>query len=502
MKKILVKMWFAISVFLVASCTDDITTLNDNPKAYSSGSVGAETFFANATRELTDNLLDGFNFKIWAQQFAETTYFTTSNYTLTDVGSGFWTNLYMDVLNDYKEAKRLINENPTVYPGVDQNQLALVEIMEVYTYAILVNTYGNIPYSDALDASLASEALDPDNTTPAYDDAEAIYDDLLSRLDAALAMIDVDADNAGTLAFGESDLIYADDLAMWVKFGNSLKLRMGMILAEYNSGKAEAIVESVDFDNLISSNSENAELDYLATTPNTNPVWVWLVQSGREDYVASNTLMDMMQAPATDDPRIPLYYTVDNEGGYSAGTYGTSNAYVNFSKAGANITAETWPGILIDYVEVEFYLAEAAARGYTIDGVSAAEHYENAVTASIVYWGGSEADAATYLADPDVAFATAIGATNIQKIARQRYIGLFNRGFLAWVEYRRLNYPELNVPASTPGGPFPDRYTYPVSEQTSNYENYTAAAAAMGTDELTTLVFWDVSSSGINDAIN
>lgn len=483
-------------MFVAASC-DDITSENTNPKAYQSGSVGPEAFFANATRELTDNITfggdggySGMYFKLWAQQFAETTYYTTSSYTLTDIGATFWTNIYMDVLNDYEEARKIIVANPSLYEGVDKNQLALIEVMEVYTYSLLVTAYGDIPYSGALDESLLSEALDPDNTTPAYDDGEAVYNDLLDRLDAAIADLDPEVDNAGALAFGESDIIYADDISLWIKFANSLKLRMGMLLAVYNSAQAKSIVESVDFDNLISSNDENGQLQYLSSTPNTNPIYVALVQSGREDYVASNTLMDIMQAPDMDDPRIPLYYTVDNDGGYSGGTYGTSNAYVNFSKAGDIMVSPTWPGLLLDYVEVEFFLAEAAARGYSVTG-TAEEHYENGITASIVYWGGSEADAASYIADPDVAYTTALGSNAVQKIARQRYIAMFNRGFEEWVDYRRLNYPVLNTPPA-PGGSFPYRYTYPVSEQTSNEENYTAAAAAIGSDELSTLLFWDV----------
>jgi hypothetical protein len=215
-----------------------------------------------------------------------------------------------------------------------------------------------------------------------------------------------------------------------------------------------------------------------------------LIQSGRQDYVASNTMMDIMQAPSYDDPRIPFYYTEDGAGDYSGGTYGAGNSYATFSKAGEKVTSETWPGILIDYAEVEFYLAEAAAKGFSVAG-SAAEHYENGVIASIEYWGGSKSDAMDYLADPDVAFATALGANDIQKIARQKYIAMFNRGIEAWVDYRRFDYPVFNVPPN-PGGPFPYRYTYPNAEQTSNEENYTSAAAAIGGDVLDNKLFWDV----------
>ena len=490
MKKYISRTILAASVILATACVDDITSLNVNPKAYQSGLVPEGPFFANASRNVVDAVTYGMSFKIWAQQYAETTYFTTSNYTLTDVGSGFWSTLYQSVLNDLKESKKILLENPSFYEGVDKNKLAQVEIMEVYTYSLLVTTFGDIPYSGALNTGLKSEALDPENLTPEYDDGEEVYSDLLNRLDAAIANLDPNADNGGDLGFGESDLLFGDDITLWVKFANSLKLRMGMIISDSNPSLAKSVVESIDMADLITSNSEVAQLQYLETTPNTNPIWVGLIQSGREDYVASNTMMDIMEAPAVDDPRIPEYYTLDNYGGYSGGTYGTSNAYVNFSKAGSKVTSPTWPGIIIDYAEVEFLLAEALAKGFSVSG-TVAEHYEKGIRASMDYWGVASAAANLYIADSDVAYSTAIGGTAIQKIARQKYIAMFNRGFEAWGDYRRFDYPVFNTPPN-PGGPFPLRYSYPVAEQTSNGESYTAAAAAIGRDDLDVRLFWDV----------
>ena len=99
----------------------------------------------------------------------------------------------------------------------------------------------------------------------------------------------------------------------------------------------------------------------------------------------------------------------------------------------------------MDYVEVEFLLAEAAERN--LGGVTgAATHYNNAILASMAYWGVSDADAATYLARHAVAYATATG-TYKQKIGTQKWLGLFDRGVEGWAEWRRLDYPVLNVSA-------------------------------------------------------
>lgn len=483
MKK-LIKALYAAALLLVVttSCNDDITSINTNPKAYQTGSVPGETFFSNATRNLTDAVTYGFTFKLMAQQFAETTYFSTTAYNLVDVGSGFWVSMYRDVLLDYKEAKTLIKAKPSLYPDVDQNKLAIIEIMEVYTYSLLVNTFGNVPYAGASGSGLKSEALNPDNLVPQYDDAAAIYDDLFARLDKAISQLKTGADS-----FGSADLIYKGNVASWLKFANSLKLRMAMTLADVNATKAKSIAEAAATAGVFKANSDNAALVYLSTTPNTNPIWVGLIQSSREDYVASNTMMDMLKT--SNDPRITLYYTKDNAGGYSGGIYGRSNAYITYSKAGAAMTATTTPGVLLSYDEVAFYLAEAAARGYSVGG-TAESFYNAGITASILYWGGTAAAATTYLAEPTVAFATATGSTPLQKIARQKYLALFNRGLEAWTEYRRFDYPTFNKPP-IPQGDFPLRYTYPNSEQNANINNYAAAAAAIGGDKLTTKVFWD-----------
>ena len=97
--------------------------------------------------------------------------------------------------------------------------------MEVYSWTVLVNTFGDVPYS---------EALDPENSLPKYDDAATIYNDLLTRLDASLALL-----NPATTSFGTADLLYAGNVAKWVKFGNSLKLRMGMLIADVDAGEGQ-----------------------------------------------------------------------------------------------------------------------------------------------------------------------------------------------------------------------------------------------------------------------
>src|SRR5678815_3242792 len=119
-------------------------------------------------------------------------------------------------------------------------------------------------------------------------------------------------------------------------------------------------------------------------------------------------------------------------------------------------------------------------------GGTAEDHYNKAITASIMSWDGVAGD---YLAQSNVKYATASG-TYKQKIARQEYIALYNRGFDAWTLIRRLDYPQMAVPV-TALSDFPVRFTYPILEQNINASNYNAASTAIGGDEVTTKLFWD-----------
>ena len=199
------------------------------------------------------------------------------------------------------------------------------------------------------------------------------------------------------------------------------------------------------------------------------------------------------------DPRIGLYFTkIDTAGngnpedmvylGAVAGLDG-AQSYQNFSHFQDIFFAPTFPAMIIDYIETEFFLAEAAQRGgYAVSG-SAEEHYNNAIKASIVYWGGSEADAGAYIASDKVKY----NADNWKElIGTQKWLALYNRGIEAWNEWKRLDYPKLNPPENMTYGDIPLRFVYPYNEKVQNEDNWAAASAKIGGDKTSTPVFWDV----------
>ena len=111
---------------------------------------------------------------------------------------------------------------------------------------------------------------------------------------------------------------------------------------------------------------------------------------------------------------------------------------------------------------MEFYLAEAVERGFVVPG-TAIGHYNNGVTASITYWGGTAAEAVAYLAQPSVMYTP--GATYKQKLGVQQWLAFYNRGWDAWTSWRRLDSPQLELAADALTDVIPVRFPYPVTNR-------------------------------------
>ena len=489
MKKILL-IGLPALLLSATSCVDSLDDYNVDPK--SPIQVPAVTLVSTAeralAREVTSSSVNNNPFRLYVQYWAETTYFDESIYDIKtrQIDRNSWNQFYRGggtadpsidatgVLRNLLEAKNLITADASLDPKVKANQLACIEVLAVYTWSVLVNEFGNIPYTEALDIT---------KPLPKYDDAKTIYSDLFTRLDAAIVAIDA---SAGGL--GGADLIYQGSGQMkgWKMFANSLKLRMALIIADVDQDKAKTYAAQAA-PNVFTSNADNATLDFLASTPNTHPVWEDLVGSGRKDFIGTSFFINRLKALS--DPRLPIYFQpVSGTSDFIGGKYGQGNVAANFSNPGTALEDPQQPGVLESYSEVEFLLAEAAARGFGVTGTEAG-HYTAAVTASIEEWGGSAADAATYLAQPTVAYATATGSFK-EKIGVQKWIALYNQPTQAWTEWRRLDYPVLTKPEGALSD-IPLRLTYPTPEGNVNGANYTAASAAIGGDQVTSKIFWD-----------
>lgn len=484
------------SLLLNTSCTKNLADLNVDPKNPSV--VPSGSLFLNGEKNLSDALNSTANgvspFRVLAQSWTENTYVSEANYILSaaDAPTGWWNALYAtttgtvnstsgvavsttSVLNSLVAAKKAFPTDVTDAATL-RNDLIITDILQVYAYSLLVNTYGNIPYTQAFHDSIPF---------PKYDDARTVFYDLLTRLDTAITGL-----NAGGGSLSSYDKIYGGDPTQWKKFAATLKLKLALIVADVDPATAATKVQEAIATGVFSSNSDNAILKYQASpTGNTNPVYQSLVASGRHDYSPTNLIINTLLA--WNDPRLPLYYKQYN-GSYLGAVPGAGNGYVKFSQFSDQWLAATFPGDLLDYSETSFLLAEAAERGISVGG-TAENYYDSAVTASIEYWGGSAADAATYLAQPSVAYGTATGDWR-QKIGYQKWIAYANRGWDAWTEIRRLGYPDLddvNPPVSA-SVKLPRRFNYPGNEQTSNPTHWAEAVKAVtgGSADLLSVNLW------------
>jgi hypothetical protein len=463
-------------ILLCCGCSKDLESLNKDTKNATSAS--SESFVNAAIKNLGD-VMFSITYqpsgtyqisRIWAQQISSVTY----NEGATFFTNFTWNSVYMSVLKNLDEGSKIAAATTPVGasgPAIQKNQLAVIEILNVYTYSTLVEAFGNIPYT---------EALDFNNVSAKYDDAQTVYADLIRRLNTAINNLDP------TVTGYSSDLIYNGNITRWKKFGNSLKLKMGMRIIDKDAvlGAATVIAAAPG---VITANADNAVLKYLSSPPNTNPLWTSLAVGNRKDYVGGKPFVDLMNT--LNDPRRPIFFKPVN-GAYIGSPSGAVVTYELFSPFGAAFFEPTLPGIFLDYSTVEFLLAEAAERALIGSPATAESHYNAAIRASFDYYGvGSGATA--YLAQPGVAYTTATGTWK-QKIGTQKWLALFNQGFEAWTEYRRLDYPVLSAP---PGSFIPTvavRLTYPIVEQTINSASYKSAVAAMGGDLMTIKLFWDV----------
>src|SRR5690606_25535049 len=227
MKKILI---IGIILTTIVSC-DDLTEINRDVK--NPATVPAPPLLANAQKDLFDFMtstnVNVNNFRLWAQQWAQTTYADESNYELVErnVNGAAWNTLYANVLRDLDEAKRSAEADPVLPEPEKANQIAIAEVLSVFTYHVLVDLFGDIPYSAAL----------TDDPTPEYDEASDVYMKLIERLNAAIPNLQ------GDNGLGNSDLVYGGNSEKWVLFANSLKLRLAMRLRDYDPNLSQTLAE-------------------------------------------------------------------------------------------------------------------------------------------------------------------------------------------------------------------------------------------------------------------
>lgn len=455
---------------VAAACDQGLTELNVDPN--NPPFVAAPAVLPEAQQRAV-NLALGSNFNLtmmglWSQSFAKIQYIDEDRYRLRSTTlDAHWATFYGDALQDFQ---KIIEQGDSVGRP---NWTAIGSIMQQWTFQIVTDTWGDVPYSEAL--------LGAANTTPKYDAQKDIYYGMMARLAAASAMI-----QPGGVSFGDEDGIYGGDMVAWRKFSNSLRLRMAMRISNVDPAKAQAEVVAALAapGGVFTSNADNAGLHYSGAVPSDNPIYAIFHEGQRYDQVISKTTVDSLKN--LNDPRLAVYAAPAPNGcagggvycGYPNGTV-TASDFAALSPIGDAFKEDpTAPSWMMTYSEVLFLKAEAAARGW-IAG-SAADFYAQGIRASMEQWGISDSDITTYLAQPAVAYA------GLRSIYMQKWISLYGNGPEQFASWRRetvnggQHAPHLTPAPEATTQVVPYRVYYPASEQSTNADNWSAAVTANG----------------------
>jgi hypothetical protein len=488
----------ATAALAVSACNNDaLTNINQNPN--SPTSAPAPALFVNAVRNSVSRWLgityDLRGTEFVAQHHAEVQYPDEDAYRRLQAGftTATFDSAYASELEDLQQVIKSgqAASNAQVYgPAL---------VMRTWNFDYLTDTWGDVPYFQALQGDTAGTAL-----VPTYDKQQAIYADFFSVLDqASKAMAAPPAVGASSL--GASDPVYGGNMAAWQRFANSLRARLAMRIVNVDpaTARTQFLAALAAPGGVFTSNADNAIFKWPGGGINDNP---WSVNfQTRDDNRLSNRLTANMVPLG--DPRIAVYgMPADANGQYvgleNALTQSQATSFITTTSRPGLVfmpsatsygvtggSGSTFPSFMMTYAEVSLLEAEAAERGW-IPG-SAAAFYTQGIQASMAQWGVTDnAAVSAYLANSSVAYQA--GTAGLAQIATQKWIALYTDGGQAWAEWRRTCQPSNLRPGPTAIlNEIPRRFEYSTTETAVNQAGIAAAVADQGPDNFLSRMWWD-----------
>jgi hypothetical protein len=404
--------------------------------------------------------------------------------------------------------KKAEQANPHIY--------ALAQILKAASLHRTTDMYGPLPVSGFGSGSL----------TTAYDNQEVVYDSMFSALNYGITTLT----NFVQLFPGQKpmekyDLVYGGDYVKWIKFANSLKLRLAMRIVYANAAKAQQYAEEAVAHpiGVITDNADNAMLKSGNGVNFNNPLYI--ICFNFDDVRMGATMESFMRGYA--DPRAPFMFNLAPDGQFhgirNGITIANKGAYTTpFSTL--NVAAST-PIRWMSAAEIYFLRAEGAIRGWSMNG-TAQSLYETGITTSFNQWGAGSA--ATYINDAvsRAAAYTDIGITGtgnnisgtssllstttirwadadafelkLERVLTQKWIAVYPDGQEAWSEFRRTRYPRVFPNVSNQSGGTINtttqirRLPFPQTEYQSNASGVATGVASLGgADNGGTKLWWD-----------
>lgn len=503
------------AVVLLTSCLKDFETYNRNPYETTDDDLKGDNYLVGAKLTKLQNMvvpteehlyqfaevLAGDSYGGYAEATVDSweTKFSTFNPTADWLKAPF-----VDVMTEtYPAYRGLINKTD------DEVALGMGAVLRVAIMHRLTDAYGPIPYTKIVENK--KELL----TVP-YDSQQQVYEQMFKELDAAIEMLDRNKELSSE-AFGEYDLVYKGDVKKWIKYANSLKLRMAMRLTYVSEGTAQTRAAEAIASGVIMTNEENAKL-----TPALNRTA--LLWNSWQDHAIGGDIISYMNGYK--DPRRAKMFTQGTVGeGESAkkGYYGLRIGSIpgNKTKAVAAcssmLISDTDPFLWLNAAEVAFLMAEYNLRW--VSPLAAQSEYERGIRLSFAERGVTGAD--EYIVSENIPenYTDPLGnysmplpqsritvkwndkaqlEESLERIITQKWIAIFPLGNEAWAEYRRTGYPKL-MPAvnDKSGGAVNVKYgmrrlPYPSEEYSENRTNVLAAVVMLGgPDDGGTRVWWD-----------
>ena len=417
---------------------------------------------------------------------------------------------------------------------------AMAQVWWVYTFQRVTDYWGPIPYFSA---------GQPGNSVP-YDSQKDIYGDFIKRLKGAVAVLHT---HANENHFGSYDLVYGGDVNRWIKFANSLLLRIAIRISKVTDlpagVSAQAIAEAAVADGVMTA---SAPITDPSAQTSGDDAFVQRSAKGGPDGNGLQSMSDWnefrMSASMASvlngyaDPRLPDYFLPAlNTGKYSGIRNGLSvaqlgiaqnqaanNSHVgqrwsstNIVDANGNVLGSansiaTAQNVMVT-AESYFNRAEGAVLGWNMGG-TAKDLYNQGIINSLTQWNITDTivqqayvnSTATPVAPGDqqnsppmtdipVKFDASNTAKQLEQIATQKWLALYPDGMEAWADFRRSHalklYPVVNSDnpdITNTSTQWIRRIPFLLSEQQTNGTAVDAAVSLLGgPDKVTTPLWWD-----------
>jgi len=269
-----------------SSCTSDFNEMNENPN--SPQEVDPQYLLTNVITIEADQATytQGFLLSDYLTQFSASVEFERIDRYELGSNSQYWDLLYK-LATDLESMKSL--------PGYNEAYGAVGDILKSFLFSQLTDMWGDVPYTEAL------EALDG-KFTPLYDTQESIYTDPETGILAVLERSAATLQNTNASIAG--DVMFNNELDLWVRFANSLRLRYLLRISGRLSDFSE-MKTLADSGMLIESNDQNAVVPYLSSAPNQFPFFTAALGAYGEHRM-TKTVDSVLKL--WNDPRINILY--------------------------------------------------------------------------------------------------------------------------------------------------------------------------------------------------